>query len=130
MPKGSNPKSRANLKKAKHFTVDTASEMGKKGAEVSNARQAQKRTIRQWLEMMGSMKAQPEIVAKMQKMFPAINVSEFTNDGAMAARMYNDAIIKGDARAQREIAEIKGEKIQQQEITIKEPKRFVFEIKK
>lgn len=130
MPKGSNPNSKANLLKGNRFGKETASINGKKGAEVSNARQAQKRTIRQWLEMMGSMKAQPEIVAKMQKMFPAINVAEFTNDGAMAARMYNDAIIKGDARAQREIAEIKGEKIQQQEITIKEPKRFVFEIKK
>lgn len=91
---------------------------------------AEKKTIRQWLEVMGAMKANPEIAAKMQKMFPEIKVAQFTNDAAMAARMYNDAIVKGDARAQSNIADIKGEKVTKQEIEIKEPRKFVFVVKK
>lgn len=112
------------------ITKSTARELGRKGAMVSNQVQAEKRSIRQWLEMMGAMKANPEIAAKMQKMFPEIKVAQFTNDAAMAARMYNDAIVKGDARAQSNIADIKGEKITKQEIEIKEPRKFVFELKK
>lgn len=112
------------------ITKSTARELGRKGAMVSNQVQAEKRSIRQWLEVMGAMKANPEIAAKMQKMFPEIKVAQFTNDAAMAARMYNDAIVKGDARAQSNIADIKGEKITKQEIEIKEPRKFVFELKK
>lgn len=112
------------------ITKSTARELGRKGAMVSNQVQAEKRSIRQWLEVMGAMKATPEIAAKMQKMFPEIKVAQFTNDAAMAARMYNDAIVKGDARAQSNIADIKGEKVTKQEIEIKEPRKFVFELKK
>lgn len=112
------------------ITKSTARELGRKGAMVSNQVQAEKRSIRQWLEVMGAMKANPDIAAKMQKMFPEIKVAQFTNDAAMAARMYNDAIVKGDARAQSNIADIKGEKITKQEIEIKEPRKFVVEIVK
>lgn len=52
MPKGSNPKSRKNLEKAKRFTVETASEMGRKGAIASNKAQARTRTLAEELKSL------------------------------------------------------------------------------
>jgi hypothetical protein len=49
MPKGDNPNSRKNLDKSKgkRFTVETASENGKKGAAKSNEVQARNRSIQE-----------------------------------------------------------------------------------
>lgn len=52
MPKGSNPNSRANLAKGKRFTEETATEMGRKGAEKSNKVQAQARTLAEELKAL------------------------------------------------------------------------------
>lgn len=124
------PSQLANLKPLGTRTKSEERAIQVKGGIQSGKARGEKKTIRQWLEVMGAMKANPEIAAKMQKMFPEIKVAQFTNDAAMAARMYNDAIVKGDARAQSNIADIKGEKVTKQEIEIKEPRKFVFELKK
>lgn len=49
MPKGSNPNSRANLKP---ITKKTARELGRRGAMVSNAKQAKARTLAEELKAL------------------------------------------------------------------------------
>lgn len=52
MPKGDNPNSRKNLEKAKRFTVETASAMGKLGAAKSNEVQRKAKTFAEELRIL------------------------------------------------------------------------------
>lgn len=52
MPKGDNPNSRANLAKGKRITEETATAMGRKGAEVSNAVQKRAKTFAEELRIL------------------------------------------------------------------------------
>ena len=120
MPKGDNPNSRKNLDKSKgkRFTVETASENGKKGAAVSNRIQAEKKTF-----------------AEVLKTLLAIELENNRGEKVTTREAISTALIKkalsGDRAAFAEIRDTVGERpIEQVETTIKEPRRFVFEIKK
>ena len=115
MPKGSNPNSRKNLIP---ITKKTARELGKKGAAVSDAKQAKAKTFREELKALLEM----EIAnSKGEKV---------STRKAISTALIKEAI-SGNYRAFAEIRDTIGEKpIEQQEVSIKEPKRFVFEIKK
>lgn len=118
MPKGSNPNSRANLAKGKRITAETATTMGRKGAEVSNRVQAQQKTF-----------------AETLKTLLAIELENSKGEKVTTREAISTAIIKkalqGDRAAFAEIRDTVGEKpIEQVETTIKEPRRFVFELKK
>lgn len=118
MPKGSNPNSRKNLEKAKRFTVETASAMGRKGALASNAKQAQQKTF-----------------AETLKTLLAIELENSKGEKVTTREAISTAIIKkalqGDRAAFAEIRDTVGERpIEQVETTIKEPRRFEFVLKK
>lgn len=118
MPKGSNPNSRANLAKGNRFNNETAREAGKKGAIVSNAKQAQQRTF-----------------AETLKTLLAIELENSKGEKVTTREAISTAIIKkalqGDRAAFAEIRDTVGEKpIEQVETTIKEPRRFEFVLKK
>lgn len=118
MPKGSNPNSKKNLKKGNRFSKETASVNGRKGAEISNARQAAAKTFREELKALLEM----EIAnSKGEKV---------STRKAISTALIKEAI-SGNYRAFAEIRDTIGEKpIEQQEVSIKEPRRFVFEVKK
>ena len=116
MPKGDNPNSKKNLKKGNRFSKETASENGRKGAEISNARQAAKRSIREWAEILGTMKASSEVLSKLKKIFPNMSdeqAKEMTNNGLMAMRLANEAIIKGNMQAYNLWLDLTGQKAAQ-----------------
>lgn len=116
MPRGSNPKSRKNLEKAKRFTVETASEMGRKGAIASNAKQAKARTFAE------------ELKALLEIELTNSNGEKVTTRKAISTALIKKAL-SGDRAAYAEIRDTVGEKpIEQVETTIKEPRRFVFEV--
>lgn len=118
MPRGSNPKSRKNLEKAKRFTVETASEMGRKGAIASNAKQAKARTFAE------------ELKALLEIELTNSNGQKVSTRAAISTALIKKAMA-GDRGAFAEIRDTVGEKpIEQVETTIKEPRRFVFELKK
>ncbi len=115
MPKGSNPNSRANLKP---ITKKTARELGRRGAMVSNAKQAKARTF-----------------AETLKTLLEIELTNSKGEKVTTREAITTAIIKkaltGDRGAFAEIRDTVGERpVEQVETTIKEPRRFVFEIKK
>lgn len=118
MPKGSNPNSRKNLEKAKRFTVETASAMGRKGAIASNKAQARAKTFAE------------ELKALLEMELTNSNGEKVTTRKAISTAIIKKAI-SGDRAAFAEIRDTVGEKpIEQVETTIKEPRRFVFELKK
>ena len=120
MPKGSNPNSRANLAKGKatQFNGKTAAEMGRRGAAASNAAQAKTRTFAETLRKLLEMEltnSKGEKVSTREAITTAIIKKALT----------------GDRGAFAEIRDTVGERpVEQVETTIKEPRRFVFEIKK
>lgn len=118
MPKGSNPNSRANLKKCVPFTVETASAMGKKGAIASNKAQARARTF-----------------AEELKALLEVELTDSRGDKVTTRKAISTALIKkalsGDRAAYAEIRDTVGERpVEQVETTIKEPRRFEFVLKK
>ena len=118
MPRGSNPNSRKNLEKAKRFTVETASAMGRKGAIASNAKQAKARTFAE------------ELKALLEIELTNSNGQKVSTRAAISTALIKKAMA-GDRGAFAEIRDTVGEKpIEQVETTIKEPRRFVFELKK
>lgn len=115
MPKGDNPNSRANLRP---ITKETARELGRRGAAVSNAKQKAAKTFREELKALLDMELAN---SKGEKV---------STRKAISSALIKEAI-NGNYRAFAEIRDTVGEKpIEQQEVTVKEPKRFVFEIKK
>ena len=113
MPKGSNPNSRKNLVP---ITTKTAREMGRKGAAVSNAKQAKARTF-----------------AEELKALLEVELTDSRGDKVTTRKAISTALIKkalsGDRAAYAEIRDTVGERpIEQVETTIKEPRRFVFEV--
>lgn len=91
MPKGSNPKSRANLKKGMGYFADkeTAREAGRKGAIASNKAQAKKRSMREWAEIIGNMQASPKVLEKLKEHFNIIPEEEadITNNGLSVLKL-------------------------------------------
>lgn len=115
MPKGSNPNSRANLIP---ITKKTARELGRKGAAVSNAKQAKARTFAE------------ELKALLEIELTNSNGQKVSTRAAISTALIKKAMA-GDRGAFAEIRDTVGEKpIEQVETTIKEPRRFVFELKK
>jgi protein subunit release factor A len=113
MPKGSNPNSRANLKP---ITKKTARELGRRGAMVSNAKQAKARTF-----------------AEELKALLEVELTDSRGDKVTTRKAISTALIKkalsGDRAAYAEIRDTVGERpVEQVETTIKEPRRFVFEV--
>lgn len=118
MPKGSHPNSRANLAKAKRFTVETASAMGRKGAEKSNKVQAKARTFAE------------ELKALLEIELTNSNGEKVTTRKAISTALIKKAL-SGDRAAYAEIRDTVGERpVEQVETTIKEPRRFEFVLKK
>lgn len=119
MPKGSNPKSRKNLEKAKRFTVDTASEMGRKGAIASNKAQARTRTLAE------------ELKALLLVTITNSKGEKVTTQAAISTAMIK-AALGGDVRAFNTIRDTIGQKpIEQveasQTVTIKDDWKKIAE---
>lgn len=114
MPKGSHPKSKANLKKAKHFTVETAAEMGKRGAAASNKVQAAKRSMRQWAEYIGNLQANPDVLEKLKQRFTLTPEDEqnITNNGLSVLKL-QEQMQKGNLQAYNLWLDLTGQKAAQ-----------------
>lgn len=115
MPKGSNPKSRANLKV---LTSEQAREYGSRGGKKSAQVQAKARTFAE------------ELKALLEIELTNSNGQKVSTRAAISTALIKKAMA-GDRGAFAEIRDTVGEKpIEQVETTIKEPRRFVFELKK
>lgn len=119
MPKGSNPNSRANLEKGKATRFRKGDTQGKREAAIaSNKAQAKARTFAETLKTLLEI----ELTNSQGK--------KVTTREAISTALIKKAL-SGDRAAYAEIRDTVGEKpIEQVETTIKEPRRFVFEIKK
>lgn len=119
MPKGSNPNSRANLEKGKATRFRKGDTQGKREAAIaSNKAQAKARTF-----------------AEELKALLEVELTDSRGDKVTTRKAISTALIKkalsGDRAAYAEIRDTVGEKpVEQVETTIKEPRRFVFELKK
>lgn len=119
MPKGSNPNSRANLEKGKATRFRKGDTQGKREAAMaSNAAQARAKTFAETLRKLLEMELTN---SKGEKV---------TTREAITTAIIKKALT-GDRGAFAEIRDTVGERpVEQVETTIKEPRRFVFEIKK
>lgn len=118
MPKGSHPNSKANLLKGVRFTAETASEKGRKGALASNKSQAEAKTIKQVIQMALNTK----ITNSQGK--------EVTVKEAVVMAQVKKALA-GDSKAFNNLGEYSGEKpAEKQEVEFKQPRQFVFVVKK
>lgn len=118
MPKGSNPKSRKALIPLNKRTKEEQREIQVKGGKKSGEVRAQAKTFREELKALLEM----EIAnSKGEKV---------STRKAISTALIKEAI-SGNYRAFAEIRDTIGEKpIEQQEVSIKEPRRFVVEIVK
>lgn len=105
----SNPHPEPHPENLKPFKKGDASAKGtqRKGARASNAKQAHKRTMREWAEFYGNLPLH-EGKTKDPKAADAIKEANPTMDGAVLAAMYAKAA-KGDVRAAEFIAKLKGQ---------------------
>lgn len=119
MPKGSNPKSRANLEKGIATRFRKGDTQGKREAAIaSNKAQARAKTFAE------------ELRALLEMELTNSNGEKVTTRKAISTAIIKKAI-SGDRAAFAEIRDTVGEKpVEQVETTIKEPRRFVFELKK
>lgn len=99
-------------KKAPPFDSETARELGKKGGKVSGKVRRMKRSLREWAQIFRDM--------------PVDGDSKMTMGGAVALRMYDEAIKNGDVKAARFLAELQGE--MEEQISIKEIPKLVDDI--
>lgn len=117
MPKGDNPNSRANLAKGKATQFRKGDTQGKREAAMaSNAAQRRARTF-----------------AEELKALLEVELTDSRGDKVTTRKAISTALIKkalsGDRAAYAEIRDTVGEKpVEQVETTIKEPRRFVFEV--
>ena len=116
MPKGSNPNSRANLKP---ITKKTARELGRRGAMVSNAKQAKARTLAE------------ELKALLAVTITNREGKQVTTQAAISTAMIK-AALGGDVRAFNTIRDTIGQKpIEQveasQTVTIKDDWKKIAE---
>jgi hypothetical protein len=116
MPKGDNPNSRANLKP---ITKKTARELGRRGAMVSNAKQAKARTLAE------------ELKALLLVQITNSKGEKVTTQTAISTAMIK-AALSGDVRAFNTIRDTIGQKpVEQvessQTVTIKDDWRKIAE---
>ena len=97
------PENLKSFKKGDPATVDKA----RKGAKASQAKQAQKRTMREWADFFGALPVHDDKF-KDPKSADTIKEANPTMDGAVLAAMYAKAA-KGDVRAAEFIAKLKGQ---------------------
>lgn len=123
----------AQLANLKLITESTASEYGKRGAIASNKVKAEKKSMREWAKIVGEMAGSKEVLARLKSIYPEIDegkIEDITNNLLVIMRLYQEAIVKGNMRAFDLLLELTGQKVVKQEIEIKEPRKFLFEIKK
>lgn len=95
-------------------TKEAQREIRSKGAKASNKVQAEKRKLRELVEMFGAMKAPDKVKAVMQKM--GVSDEQLTNNMAAVVGLFQKAI-KGDVGAFNAIRDIVGEKpVEKQDI--------------
>jgi hypothetical protein len=115
MPKGSNPNSRANLAKGKATRFRKGDTQGKREAAIaSNKAQAQKRSMREWAEYIGNLKANPEIVEKIKEHFVLTPEEEanITNNGLSILKL-QEQVQKGNLNAFNLWLDLTGQKAAQ-----------------
>lgn len=105
MPKGDNPNSRKNLDKSKgkRFTVETASENGKKGAAKSNEVQARKRSIQERARIV------------LNTLITRKNGEKIDMFSAGCEKAAAQWVVTGDPKYGKVLAELSGEFVQKVE---------------
>ena len=107
-------KSKANLEKDKGYfakvTKEAQRKIAKMGAEASNRKQAEKRTLRQCAEIFGAM---PDIKTTEELKAQGIEVDDVTQNMGVIFGLYKSAK-RGNSNSARVLAELVGELKQQQ----------------
>lgn len=105
MPKGDNPNSRKNLDKSKgkRFTVETASEYGKKGAAKSNEVQARNRSIQERARIV------------LNTLITRKNGEKIDMFSAGCEKAAAQWVVTGDPKYGKVLAELSGEFVQKVE---------------
>ena len=107
-------KSKANLEKGKGYfakvTKEAQRKIAKMGAEASNRKQAEKRTLRQCAEIFGAM---PDIKTTEELKAQGIEVDDVTQNMGVIFGLYKSAK-RGNSNSARVLAELVGELKQQQ----------------
>lgn len=119
MPRGTNPKSLANLRDGSMRTPEECRALQKKGVEVRLKKLEQKKTFRQLLEIANSMKVEnPKLRQTLSK--AGFTEAEMT-DLAVAAMSLNKKAAAGDLSAIQIMLKTRGEWIDKSESTILAP---------
>lgn len=103
-------KQRKNLVPLASRTPAERKEICQKGAAGANAAKNRKKTLRELIEQMGSMKATETEKAMFKNIFPGVPPEEITKDMMLIASAYNQAVGRGNIKAMSFIRDTKGEK--------------------
>ena len=103
------PNSLANLEKGKatQFDGETAVISGKKGAEVTNRKKAERKTAMECAEIIAGMPVNEKVQARMER--AGFKRKDMTHIMAMMFAQYARAIEKGDVNAAKLILSMLGE---------------------
>ena len=98
MPRGTHPNSLANLKKGKktQFNGETAGKAGKKGANASNEKQRQNKTIKELARIINNAPARDSAKEQLAKL--GLADEDMTNAALIAAAVFR-AAFEGDMKA-------------------------------
>ena len=103
-------KQKANLIPLTKRSESEAKAIRSKGAISATAVKNRKKTLRELIEQMGSMKATETEKAMFKNIFPGVPPEEITKDMMLIASAYNQAVGRGNIKAMSFIRDTKGEK--------------------
>lgn len=103
-------KQRANLVPLASRSPAERKAICQKGAAGATAVKNRKKTLRELIEQLGSMKATDTEKAMFKNLFPGMDENEVTKDMMLLASAYNQAIGRGNTKAMAFIRDTKGEK--------------------
>ena len=103
-------KQRKNLVPLASRSPAERKEICQKGAAGATASKNRKKTLRELIEQMGSMKATETEKAMFKNLFPGVAPEEITKDMMLVASAYNQAVGRGNIKAMSFIRDTKGEK--------------------
>lgn len=98
-------------------STEEAREFGAKGGKASGEARRRKKTMKEWAQYIGSL----GIDVKK----PSGDTEHMDFDGAVMYKQYQAAIMEGDTKAAKFIAELKGEMVERKEVELKNPEIVV-----
>ena len=112
-----------NLKSLASRPQRERNEIARLGAEASNKKQAEKRRMKDIIQMMLDDKPSEEQIKEIREQFPEINLEDITNRAAMAAALFKNFYDEKSTPLQRvkifqTIVDCAGERPAEKDITV------------